>query len=143
MLLSPLGFSSTLKYFLGRGFNYPQDVSTSDGQVKLAELANSNFKNKEGPIVIFFEVTDYERIFIEIKKGATTNGKGVLEMPEGLAYDLYEYQKQENRETVVATVIFNENEEASVSHPIIASLSFLMNWSNPATVRLCPIASKN
>lgn len=143
VLLSPLGFSSTLKYFLGRGFNYPQDVSTSDGQVKLAELANSNFKNKEGPIVIFFEVTDYERIFIEIKKGATTNGKGVLEMPEGLAYDLYEYQKQENRETVVATVIFNENEEASVSHPIIASLSFLMNWSNPATVRLCPIASKN
>ncbi len=63
-------------------------------------------------------------------------------MPEGLAYDLYEYQKQENRETVVATVIFNENEEASVAHPIVACLSFLMNWSNPATVRLCPVGSK-
>jgi len=129
VLLSPLGFSSVLKYFFGRGFNFPQDAATneSDSSVKLAELASSNFKNKEGPIVIFFE-------------GATTNGKGVLEMPEGLAYDLYEYQKQENRETVVATVIFNENEEASVAHPIVASLSFLMNWSNPAIVRLCPIA---
>jgi len=56
VLLSPLGFSSTLKYFLGRGFNFPQDVSTSEGQVKLADLANSGFKNKDGPIVIFFEV---------------------------------------------------------------------------------------
>jgi len=58
VLLSPLGFSSVLKYFFGRGFNFPQDVSTSDADsnVKLAELANSNLKNKEGPIVIFFEV---------------------------------------------------------------------------------------
>jgi len=66
-----------------------------------------------------------------------------MEMPESLAYDIYEYQKQENRETVVASVTYGDNADASVAHPIMSTLSLMMNFSNSATVRLCPVTSNS
>jgi len=65
-----------------------------------------------------------------------------MEMPESLAYDIYEYQKAENRETVVVSITYGENTNASVAHPIVSTLSLLMNFSNNVTVRMCPVSSK-
>ncbi len=63
-------------------------------------------------------------------------------MPESLAYDIYEYQKQENRTTYVASIAFGDNANASVNHPLKSTISLLMNPTNNVTVRLTPVSSK-
>lgn len=124
VLFQTLDYSSTLKYFLTSKL-LPSPVQDQDSTelLSISQLAQRSYKDKEGPIVVFFE-------------GAITNGKGVLDMYESLAYEIYEYQKETNRDTVVTALTYEDNADATVSHPIVATLSFLMNISNQATVRI-------
>jgi hypothetical protein len=64
-------------------------------------------------------------------------------MYESLAYDIYEYQKETNRETIVTALTYEDNADATVAHPIVAILSFLMNISNQGTVRVSRASSKS
>lgn len=63
-------------------------------------------------------------------------------MPESLTSDIYHYQDKSKKDTIAVSISYGDNAEASVAHPIVASLSLMMNLTNKVTVRLCPITSK-
>lgn len=78
---------------------------------------------------------------ILFKKGAITNGSGVLEIDSLLTNDLYDYQKKYYRNTIVASISYDDNASASTSHPLISCLSLLMNPVNNMEVKFATVAS--
>jgi len=132
-LLAPLDFGYTLKYFMSNRFAIPEvsdevELSRKTPYKKLnpIKLAEHNFFEKEGPIVIFFE-------------GALTNGKGVLDIDPILVDDLYDYQKKYYRNTIVASISYDDNANATSSSPLVSCLSLLMNPINHMTVKFATI----
>ena len=57
VLFQTLDYSSTLKYFLtSKLLPPPVQQQDSTDLLKIGQLAERSYKNKEGPIVVFFEV---------------------------------------------------------------------------------------
>jgi len=132
-LLAPLDFGYTLKYFLSNKFALPEvsdevELSRKTPYKKLnpIKLAEHNFFEKEGPIVIFFE-------------GALSNGSGILDIDPLLVDDLYDYQKKYYRNTILASILYNDTANATISNPILSCLSLLMNPVNTMTVSFATI----
>lgn len=66
----------------------------------------------------------------------------MLDMNSLLAHDIYEYQKKYFRNTIVATISYDDNAGASISNPILSCLSLLMNPTNTMNVKFATLASK-
>lgn len=108
------------------------------------KLAEHNFFEKEGPIVVFFEVFFNFNEFISFSpQGAVTNGKGVLDIDPLLVDDLYDYQKKYYRNTIVASISYDDNANAAASSSLVSCLSLLMNPINHMTVKFATIPSKS
>jgi hypothetical protein len=68
-LFAPLTYVNTLKYFFTSNFQTPikaneTEMSTTAPfkKLSLTKLAENSFDQKEGPIVVFFEVAKSERV---------------------------------------------------------------------------------
>ena len=67
LLFAPLTYVNTLKYFFTQNFQTPVKASETEmatatpfKKLSLLKLAENNFDQKEGPIVIFFEVIKHQ-----------------------------------------------------------------------------------
>ena len=74
-------------------------------------------------------------------KGALTNGSGILDIDPLLVDDLYDYQKKYYRNTIIASISYNDTANATISNPILSCLSLLMNPVNTMTVSFATIPS--
>ena len=81
-LLAPLDFGYTLKYFMSNKFALPEvsdevELSRKTPYKKLnpIKLAEHNFFEKEGPIVIFFEVLIEVQFILIISLGSFNKWK--------------------------------------------------------------------
>lgn len=69
-------------------------------------------------------------------KGAYTTGRGVLAINDALAGDIYEYQKETDRNTLLISIQYGDTANATTSSPVVSTLALLFNLTNSVTIKV-------